>query len=272
MSINMEQPNREQDATSANWPLRRVGLRVQNMEQSLNYYTKLGLSIIRDERDQNGNGSVGLGSGTQEILQLRTFPGGKPRPSHSAGLYHFALLVANESELGSFILHCVEQKIPLGGSSDHLVSEALYLTDPEGNGIEVYRDRPREEWPLEKGRVTMGTRPLQTQHLMDQAQDFTGFSPRLRLGHMHLNVGNLDETYAFYQKNLGMDLMISIEDQAYFISWDGYHHHLGTNLWAGRNVQPVESDSYGIDFYEIQRTDLAPATLQDPNGITIRII
>ncbi|GCE31467.1 glyoxalase [Dictyobacter alpinus] len=264
-------PIAQQQQNAQNWPLRRVGLRVQNMQRSIDYYQRLGLAIVRDERDQDGNGSVGLGADEHEVLQLRTLAGGRPRPRHTAGLFHFALLVPDEPELGSFLQYVLDSQhnVPLGGASDHLVSQALYLTDPEGNGIEVYVDRPRTEWPIRNGVVAMDTLPLDAPHLLKQAHDFKGFSSGLRLGHMHLNVGDLDRTYNFYQHTLGMQRMIGIEQQAYFLSWDGYHHHLGTNLWAGRNVKQVEPDMYGIDFYEIKRPGMEPATIQDPDGVTV---
>jgi catechol 2,3-dioxygenase len=262
----------EQDSIIEAWPLRRVGLRVQNIARSIDYYTRFGLSIVRDERDEQGNGSVGLGVGTREVLQLRTLPAGRPRPAHTAGLYHFALLVADEVELGSFIANCRDQRVPLAGASDHLVSQALYLTDPEGNGIEVYADRPRKQWSYENGQIKMDTLRLDIPRLLQRAQDFPGFSSRLRLGHMHLNVGDLDRSTAFYNEKLGMDLMIGMPGQADFVSWDGYHHHLGMNLWNGRNVRPVEPDMYGLDFYEVQHPNLAPVTLQDPDGVQIVLL
>ncbi|HLX59501.1 MAG TPA: VOC family protein [Ktedonobacteraceae bacterium] len=256
------------EESAQTWPLHRVGLRVQDIAACVDYYTQLGFTIIRDERDQQGGGSVGLGVGAQEILSLRAFPGGHPRPRHTAGLYHFALLVGDEVELGSFLKYRIDRHLPIDGASDHLVSQALYLNDPEGNGIEVYADRPRETWQFSNGQLNMGTLPLNAPALLQKAQPFNGFSTRLRLGHMHLNVGNLERSMAFYQP-LGMNLMVGMAGQADFLSWDGYHHHLGINLWAGRNVPPVEPDVYGIDFYEIKREGLAPATMQDPDGVTV---
>ena len=253
------------------WPLRRVGLRVHDIAECVDYYTQLGFTIVRDERDQQGGGSVGLGVGNQEILTLRAFPGGRPRLSRTAGLYHFALLVGDEVELGSFLKHRIDHQLPIDGASDHLVSQALYLNDPEGNGIEVYADRPRETWQFRDGQLAMDTIRLNVPALVQKAQPFDGFSTRLRLGHMHLNVGNLERSMAFYQ-TLGMDLMIGIAGQADFLSWDGYHHHLGINLWAGRNAHAVEPDVCGIDFYEIKREGLTPATLQDPDGVTVVVI
>ena len=254
--------------TAQHWPLRRVGLRVQDIDACVEYYTQLGFTIVRDERDQQGGGSVGLGAGDQEILALRAVPGGRPRPSRTAGLYHFALLVPDEVELGSFLKYRIDHQLPIDGASDHLVSQALYLSDPEGNGIEVYADRPRETWQFRDGQLAMDTIRLNAPALLQKARPFSGFSEGLRLGHMHLNVGNLERSQAFYE-TLGMNLMIGIPGQANFLSWDGYHHHLGINLWAGRNARPVEPDVNGIDFYEIQRAGLASVTLQDPDGVTV---
>src|SRR6266566_8967064 len=215
------------DELAQKWPLRRVGLKVLDLPASLDYYTRLGLVLVRDERNE---GKAGLGFGKQEVLSLRVLEGGRPRPRHTAGLYHFALLLPGEAELGSFLQHCLEQRIPLAGASDHLVSQALYLSDPEGNGIEVYADRPRETWQFNNGQLVMDTIRLNAPALLRKAQPFDSFSPGLRLGHMHLNVGNLERSMAFYQ-TLGMDLMVGLAGQADFLSWDGYHHHLGVNLW-----------------------------------------
>jgi catechol 2,3-dioxygenase len=270
MTTDMTMGQAQQDDIITKWPLRRVGMRVQDMERSLDYYTRLGLSIVRDERGQEG-GSVGLGVGAREILQLRPLEGGRLRPARTAGLYHFALLVGDEVELGSFLQHCIDHGIPLDGASDHLVSQALYLSDPEGNGIEVYADRPREQWQFQGGQLRMDTVRLNASNLLRQAQAFPGFSERLRLGHMHLNVGDLDSTTPFYE-SLGMNLMVGIPQQAYFLSWDGYHHHLGINVWAGRNARPEEPDMYGLDFFEIHRPELAPATLQDLNGVNVIVL
>lgn len=248
------------------WPLQRVGLRVLNMTSSLDYYTRLGFSIVRDEREQDG--TVGLGVGGQEILQLRQLENGRRRPARTAGLYHFAILLPNEVALGSFLLHILQNGIALDGASDHLVSQALYLSDPEGNGIEVYADRPRAGWQWKNGNIAMATLRLDADELLKKAEPFNGFPAQTVLGHMHLNVGDLERSEAFYQK-LGMELTAGFPGQASFLSWDNYHHHLGINLWAGRNVARQEPDVSGVDFFEISRSTLSPATFQDADGVTV---
>lgn len=254
-----------QESKKTAWPLRRLGLKVLDLNATVEYYKKLGLAVVRDESEK---GTVSLGFGPEEVLVLRELPGGRPRPPRTAGLYHFALLLPSDVALGSFLRYSLEQNIPIDGASDHLVSQALYLSDPEGNGIEVYADRPSEGWQWNGNEVGMATLPLRADALLNLARPFEGFPTDSRLGHMHLNVGNLDRSQEFYQ-TLSMDATARIPNQAYFMSWDRYHHHLGLNVWNGRNARPVEPDVSGLDFYEIARPGLKPGVYQDPDGVTV---
>lgn len=254
-----------QESTTAKWPLRRVGLKVLDLNATVDYYKKLGLAVVCDESEK---GTVSLGFGPEEVLVLRELPGGRVRPPRTAGLYHFALLLPSEEALGSFLRYSLEQNIPIDGASDHLVSQALYLSDPEGNGIEVYADRPRESWQWNGNEIGMATLPLRANRLLNLARSFESFPTDSRLGHMHLNVGDLDRSQEFYQ-TLSMDATARIPNQAYFMSWDRYHHHLGLNVWNGRNALPVETDVSGLDFYEIARPGLKPGVYQDPDGVTV---
>jgi catechol 2,3-dioxygenase len=249
------------------WPLKRVGLRVRDLSASIAYYERLGLVLVRDERAE---GRVGLGVGGQELLALHHTPQAQPRPRKTAGLFHFALLLPDETALGSFLQHSMQgDGVPIDGSSDHLVSQALYLNDPEGNGIEVYADRPCEQWPMNNGQPMMDTLPLKTAELLAKAGTFSGFPTGTILGHMHLNVGNLDESIAYYEQTFGLELTLNLYQQASFISWDGYHHHLGLNTWNGPNAARHEAKVSGLDFFEIVRPDLPPGTFQDPDGMTV---
>ncbi|MGH2508785.1 MAG: VOC family protein [Ktedonobacteraceae bacterium] len=249
------------------WPLKRVGLRVRDLSASMAYYERLGLVQVRDERVE---GSVGLGVGGQELLTLRHTPHARPRPRKTAGLFHFALLLPDDTALGTFLQHSMHGGgVPIDGSSDHLVSQALYLNDPEGNGIEVYADRPREQWSMSNGQLTMDTIPLKTEALLAKAGKFSGLPTGTILGHMHLSVCDLEESIAYYEQTFGLELKLSLYQQAGFISWDGYHHHMGLNTWNGPNAAHHETDVSGLDFFEIARPDLSPGTFQDPNGITV---
>lgn len=249
------------------WPLKRVGLRVRDLEGTLAYYQRLGLAIVRDE---HAEGIVGLGAGGRELLTLHHVPDAPARKPHTAGLYHFAILLPAESDLASFLRNSVQGTgVRIDGASDHLVSQALYLNDPEGNGIEVYADRPREQWAYVDGQVRMDTIRLKAQELLTKAHDFQGFPEGTILGHMHLNVCRLDESIAFYQQTFGLDLMVNLYDQAGFVSWDGYHHHLGLNTWTGPNATRHEPGVSGLEFFEFARSGLQSGTYQDPNGITV---
>jgi len=254
------------------WPLKRVGLRVRDLQQSITYYQRLGFTIVRD---QQAEGLLGMGVGETEILVLRHTPHALPREPHTAGLYHFAVLVPDEIELASFLRHSMQGDGPrIDGASDHLVSQALYLNDPEGNGIEVYADRPHKQWKLDPVTRTplMDTVRLNTEELLTKAREFHGFPPGTLLGHMHLNVSTLDASIAYYEQTFGLNLMVNLYDQAGFLSWDRYHHHLGLNTWTGPHATSHREDVSGIDFFELARPDLQPGTYIDPNGVRVVVV
>jgi len=207
-----------------------------------------------------------MGVDGSPILKLMNLPGGKQRPRHTAGLYHFAILLPDEQTLGGFLQRSLEERLPLTGTADHYVSQALYFDDPEGNGIEVYADRPRSEWQYPGGRLNIGTDHLDFERLLRIANKPEQKLPSTTvLGHMHLNVSDLDASQAFYE-GLGMEVMAELGGIMRFMSWDGYHHHLGINLLEGRDAQPVPPDVRGLRGFEIRRLS-EPAT--DPNGIEL---
>lgn len=254
------------------WPLKRVGLRVRDLQQSITYYQRLGFTIVRDQRAE---GLIGLGVGETELLVLRHTPQAHPRAPHTAGLYHFAVLLPDDIELASFLRQSMQgDGVRIDGASDHLVSQALYLNDPEGNGIEVYADRPHAQWKLDPVTHTplMDTVRLNTQELLTKAREFHGFPPGTLLGHMHLNVSALDESTAYYEQTFGLNLMVNLFDQASFVSWNGYHHHLALNTWTGPHATSHRDDVSGIDFFEMARTGLQPGTYTDPNGIKVVVV
>jgi catechol 2,3-dioxygenase len=209
---------------------------------------------------------VTFGAGGSPLLRLKALPGGSERPPHTAGLYHFAILLPREEELGGFLQRSLEERLPLTGTADHFVSQALYFDDPEGNGIEVYADRPRSEWQYPSGRLNIGTDHLDFQRLLriaDKPQE--KLSSGTVLGHMHLNVSDLDRSQAFYEA-MGMELTAEAGHVMRFMSWDGYHHHLGINLLEGRGAAPVAPAVRGLQSFEIRRLD---AARQDPDGIAV---
>jgi catechol 2,3-dioxygenase len=245
----------------SDWPLGAVELKVLDLEREAAFYERFGLTRL-DAAD----GTATLGAGGKPLLRLRALPGGSERPRHTAGLFHFAILLPREEELGGLLQRSLEQRLPLTGTADHFVSQALYFDDPEGNGIELYADRPRSEWQYPNGRLNIGTDHLDFQRLLriaDKPQE--KFSNGTVLGHMHLNVADLDASQAFYE-SMGMELMAEAGRVMRFLSWDGYHHHLGINLLEGSGAAPVEAGVRGLQSFEVRRLGGART---DPNGIEV---
>lgn len=212
-----------------------VEVSVSDLGRSLEYYENaIGLQTLSKE-----NGNATLGAGTTELLRLVEEPGAKPSHGYS-GLFHFALLVPDRASLGQWLAHAARDGVQLTGASDHTVSEALYLRDPDRHGIEIYADRPREEWEGQVGRL-MGTIPLDLDSVVAAASDgqresFDRLPDGTTMGHVHLCVSDVDETVGFYRDRLGMDVTAQLGDQAAFLSAGGYHHHLGGNTWESRGA------------------------------------
>jgi catechol 2,3-dioxygenase len=226
-------------------PATRVGavhLTVSNMERSLGYYESvIGLSV----RERAGDRAV-LGAGGEDLLVLVERPGAQLARGY-CGLYHFALLLPHRVELARWLAHAARDRVALAGLADHYVSEAIYLSDPDGHGIEIYWDRPRAVW---EGRVAerMTTLPLDTSSLFAELPDpaselFESLPSGTVMGHVHLCVSHIPQTIAFYRDVIGFALMASLGGQAAFLSAGGYHHHLGANTWesAGAGQPPVEA-------------------------------
>ena len=219
-----------------------VHLTVSDLDRSVAYYESVvGLSV----RERAG-GRVRLGAGGEDLLVLTEQPGARPSRGHS-GLYHFALLLPRRVELARWLAHAARDRVSLVGMSDHYVSEAIYLSDPDGYGIEIYWDRPREVW---EGRVAerMTTLPLDTVSLFGELPDpasepFEGLPAGTVMGHIHLCVADIPRTVAFYRDVLGFALMASLGGQAAFLSAGGYHQHIGAHTWesAGAGQPPPGS-------------------------------
>ena len=223
-------------------PAARVGavhLTVSDLERSLAYYQQaVGLRVIERDGDR-----ASLGAGRRELLVLLEEPGASPADGYT-GLYHFALLVPRRMDLAAWLAHAARDRVPLVGLSDHFVSEALYLSDPDRHGIEIYWDRPRDVW---EGQVAerMTTEPLNAQSLLGELPDpdsesFEALPEDTVMGHVHLKVADIPETVRFYTDGIGFDLMAALGPSAAFLSAGGYHHHLGANTWesAGAPAPP----------------------------------
>jgi len=230
-----------------------VRLQVSDIERSLAYYERvLGFRPLRAAR-----GTAVLGAaGGPALLELRNRPGAQPVPRRGRlGLFHFAILLPDRASLGRLVSHLASIG-ERAGMSDHLVSEAIYLTDPDGLGIEVYADRPRAEWKYEGREIAMATLPLDVQRLVDAGggQPWTGLPNGTIIGHVHLHVGDLDEAAKFYHEALGLDKVVWGYPGALFMSAGGYHHHLGTNTWAA-GAPPAADDEARLLEWEMVLPD-----------------
>ena len=214
-----------------------VELSVSDLERSLDYWQNaVGLRLLARE-----NGRASLGS-DRELVALVAEPGARSARGHS-GLYHVALLLPDRPSLAHWLAHAAREQVGLEGLSDHAVSEAIYLRDPDEHGIEIYADRPREQWD---GRVRelMTTIPLDVESLFGELDDprtaeFDGVPDGTVVGHTHLCVADVDATVAFYREVLGFELMAQLGPMAAFLAAGGYHHHVGANTWESRGASPA---------------------------------
>jgi catechol 2,3-dioxygenase len=225
-----------------------VHLQVSDLARSLAYYTGvLGFRVIAQT---DTSAQLGAHGDTTVLIALSERRGARPVPRRGRlGLYHFAVLLPDRAGLGRFVTHLAEVDA-YAGSADHLVSEALYLSDPDGLGIEVYADRPRASWEVRGGELAMTTEPLDLRALVRAAGEsrWTGMPSGTSIGHVHLHVGTLREAEAFYHAALGLDKVVWSYPGALFLSAGGYHHHLGTNTWAAGAPAASEHDARLIEW------------------------
>ena len=238
------------DSLPSDLTLGYVNLTVPDLDRSAAFYQNaLGFQQHRREA-----GTAYLGAGGPDLLALTEQCDARVPRGHT-GLYHLAILVPSRLELAQSLKRLTETRTPLQGFADHLVSEAIYLSDPDGNGIEVYRDRPRSEWHDEHGNFRMGTEPLDVDSVLSELEGhneaWAGFAPGTVLGHMHLKVANLPEAKRFYCDLLGFDVMADLRT-ALFVSAGGYHHHLGMNTWESAGAPPPPPDSAGLRYFVVR--------------------
>ncbi len=231
-----------------------VYLTVSDLERSLDFYkNSLGFQIHRSE-----DSIAYLGAGDSDLLVLHQVSDAI-RARATTGLYHFAILVPSRQDLAKALRLIVETGTQVQGFADHLVSEAIYLPDPDGIGIEIYRDRPRHEWPYDRDQLRMGTEHLDTESLLADADgrdgDWEGLAAGTRVGHIHLHVANIAEAEAFYTGVLGFDLVQRYGPAAAFFSVGGYHHHIGINTWMGEGAPPPPPGSLGLRHFVMYLRD-----------------
>lgn len=229
--------------------LAEVALNVRDLSgQTAFYHQLLGLEILNQSRNQ-----VLLGAGGKPLVKLiQTENTGNPKQSY--GLYHMALLLPSREDLANVFKHLLDLKIPLVGGADHGYSEAIYLEDLEGNGIELYRDKPVAEWDIrEDGRIIGVTEELSAQDIYQLGKEIEPFAiaSGTRMGHVHLSVKNSLESSSFYQESLGLEDKFTIPHASWIASGD-YHHHLAVNEWGGKNLAPREQGMPGLAYYVVE--------------------
>lgn len=227
--------------------------KVADLARMLPFYRDLlGLKV---REAPNSRAELAPSSLGPPLLTLVEHPTARPVPAYSTGLYHLALRFPHRKSLATTLLRLLSAGWPLQGASDHLVSEAIYLVDPEGNGLELYRDRPRAEWPRRGERIQMATLPLDLNALLEEADKeaakISQIHPQMDIGHIHLQVSDLASTAAFYQDLVGFEIMAEMPS-ALFLAAGGYHHHLGANIWQSRNAPRPEPDNTGLHSYAIE--------------------
>lgn len=268
-----------------------VQLNVQDFSKMKDFYTTiLDLKII----NETPSTIAFTADGQQVLLTLVATPDFSPRPKRSAGMYHFALLLPERSDLANFTAHLHQAGYPFA-AADHSVSEALYLTDPEGNEIEIYIDRLPEEWTWQDELVEMTIDPLNFNALAQQqtAAGWKGIPTKTIMGHLHLYVSDLEQTKDFYTKGLGFDIVSRYAHQALFLATGQYHHHIAINTWMGVGAPKAQPNQLGMSFYTLQYPDITAlnqaiehlealshsvqknetgATVTDPSGIRVQMV
>ena len=246
-----------------------IHLRVSTLSRSLDFYSRqLGFAILREsEREAH----LGPAPGGPVMLTLTESPGAPPSRPDAAGLFHCAVLFPSRARLGAWLRFTAEKGVDFEGFSDHAVSEAIYLSDPDGNGLEFYADRPREVWPFVDGELAMTTRPLDVHGLLaDSAPADSEPLSGAKWGHLHLRVTDLDRSEAFYRSQLGLEVMQRSFPGARFMAAEGYHHHLGLNTWGAPNL-PQPPNALGLATAVFARNGTTEEMLVDPDGIHLRV-
>jgi catechol 2,3-dioxygenase len=233
-----------------------VRLQVSDLGRALAFYHDLlGFRLVDREAETAYHSATGQ---LPYHFVLTRHPHARPKPPNTTGLYHVAVRFAHRLALARAFRRLAAREWPFQGFSDHKVSEAIYLTDPDGLGLELYADRPRDDWPRQEGQIAMGTEPLDVEALLAQGAGggaWDGVDPGTDIGHVHLHVSDLARAEAFYHVLLGLDVTQRSYPGALFLSAGGYHHHLGLNLWAGQGVPPPPPDAVGLISFALHLPD-----------------
>ena len=271
-----------------------IHLKVSNLNRSLEFYRDLvGLQVTEQS---DGTAALSPTAQSRPLLTLSELPQAEPKPAGSTGLFHLAIRLPSRLDLAHVFRRLHEHGWPVHGFSDHLVSEALYLPDPDGIGVELYFDQPRETWPWEGDQVAMASRALDTATLLSEDTSDRipeTIHPDTVLGHVHLQVSDLKRAEAFYSELIGLDVMQRSYEGALFLAADGYHHHVAVNAWNSNGGQPPPDDAVGLKSFSMtvrnsetleavrQRLEEARINVSrpggavyctDPDGVTLQLL
>ena len=251
----------------------RVGLKARDAERLSAFYR----SVIGLEELSREGGTISLGAKGRPLLSIEADTAARPDDPKSAGLFHTAFLLPSRADLGRWINHAMASGTGIEGASDHLVSEALYITDPEGNGIEIYADRPRESWKKDGDNVAMATHRLDMQGVVASVPagdaGWIGAPANTVIGHVHLRVGDPATAEAWWRDELGFDTMARYGPSAVFMSSGGYHHHIGANSWHSAGAAQRDASRTGLGWVELRSSDAVQAEeRRDPWGTVIRTV
>jgi catechol 2,3-dioxygenase len=259
-----------------------VRLIVADLDEMASFYERaIGLRTLDRSDDLARLGP----DGGAALIELEGRPDAPPRPHRATGLFHLAILVPSRPDLAAALRRVADAGWRLTGASDHLVSEAIYLRDPEGNGIEIYRDRPRDEWRHTNGSIEMATLPLDLDGVLSEfdASRTGGLAADTRIGHVHLQVSELASAGGFYEDLVGFDVTVRTYPGALFLSAGGYHHHVGLNVWESEGGPTPPPGALGLDRFEVvlpsdaelarvadRLADAGVETARDAGGVTAR--
>lgn len=276
---------------SPNTFVTQVQLNSRHLQQMKAFYTNiLGLQMLTETKTS----ITFTADGQQPLVTIVETLDATPKPRRSAGMYHFALLLPKRADLANFVAHLHQMAYPFA-ASDHGVSEAIYLSDPEGNEIEIYVDRLPEEWSWKNEEVTMTIEPLNFNALANEqtTDGWHGMPTETIMGHLHLYVSDLEDTKDFYTKGLGLTIVSNYNNQALFLATGQYHHHIAINTWMGVGAPFAKSNQIGMDFYTLKYPDQTAleqaikrlealghtvqknatgATVTDPSGIRLQLV
>jgi catechol 2,3-dioxygenase len=239
-----------------NTKIQSVDLKVQDLKNSLNFYADLlGFRVIEEK---NNIALLSATGGHPYLISLKEDKSAALRPRGTTGLFHTALRFPDRKELARVFLRLFENKVKFTGFSDHLVSEAIYLNDPDGNSVELYADKPKELWQYKMGQIEMDTLPLDLSVITNELDDrnlWNGIHPDTDIGHIHLNVSDLHKAQEVYSMLLGFNITNSSYRGALFFSAGGYHHHIGVNTWSSAGGKPAPKNSAGLEGFTISIPD-----------------